>query len=280
MDHNEPILFVHVPKAAGSTLTEILRRKHLKDGGDRSFHVIADSQEIESFKNLPENDRRRIKFLTGHFYYGLHRYLPGKQPKYITMLREPIDRILSLYYYARKTPGHYLHQAIAGEGLTLETIMQSGAYPEFYDLQTIFISGIEDRGLNGHGSDVLEAAKENLRENFAAFGLTERFDESLVLIKRALGWRIRDLVYREKLNVTSSRPLRPKISEETADVIRERNQLDVELYKYAQALFDDAIKQHGIGFGTERLLLKVLCRGQRLRGVLSRVVKGPVRAEA
>ena len=85
MDHNELILFVHVPKAAGSTLTEILRRKHLKDGGDRSFHVIAGSQEIESFKSLPENDRRRIKFLTGHFYYGLHRYLPGKQPKYITM---------------------------------------------------------------------------------------------------------------------------------------------------------------------------------------------------
>ncbi len=262
MEHSEPIIFVHVPKAAGSTLADIMRRKCLSEWGDQSYYVIGDPQGIESFKKLPAKDRKNIRLLTGHFYYGLHRYLPGEQPKYITMLREPIDRILSLYYYASQSPDHYLHRAIATEGLTLETIMRSGAYPEFYDLQTVFISGIRDRG---PGAEFLEAAKASLRNRFAVFGLTERFSESLVLLKRTLGWRIRDIVYHEKLNVTSSRPRKSQISQETLDVIWERNQLDVELYEYAQALFNDAISQHGIGFKRDRLALQVLLRWQRLR---------------
>ena len=42
--------------------------------------------------------------------------------------------------------------------------------------------------------EMLEQAKHNLREELVFFGLTERFDESLVLAKRRLGFR--SILYR------------------------------------------------------------------------------------
>ena len=42
--------------------------------------------------------------------------------------------------------------------------------------------------------EMLEQAKHNLRDDIVYFGLTERFDESLVLAKRRLGFR--SILYR------------------------------------------------------------------------------------
>lgn len=258
--HLEPLLFVHIPKAAGSTLSSILWRKYAGEWGDQSIYVIPDTLDIEKFAELPEKDRQAIKLLMGHYDYGFHRHLPAGQATYITMLREPIDRTLSLYYYAQQTPEHYLYEEISADGLTLETIMESGDYPEFYNLQTIFIAGIHSRSFNLQSDELLEAAKLNLREKFAVFGLTERFDESLILLKRRLGWRISEIFYPDKVNVTPSRPARSKISKNMVEIILGRNQLDVELYRYAQASFDDAIRQQGIGFKIDRLLLYAMLR--------------------
>lgn len=37
--------------------------------------------------------------------------------------------------------------------------------------------------------DALDCAKRNLRINFKCAGVIERFDESLLIMKRKLGWR-------------------------------------------------------------------------------------------
>ena len=46
----------------------------------------------------------------GHFCFGIHSHLPGVS-EYITMLRQPADRLLSLYRYSRDNSEAHYHFA-------------------------------------------------------------------------------------------------------------------------------------------------------------------------
>jgi hypothetical protein len=67
----------------------------------------------------------------------------------------------------------------------------------------------------------------------AVVGLTERFDETMLLLKKVYGWR---MPFYERRNVGRHRLRKQDLS---ADVIRQiaaDNRLDVALYAYAQEL--------------------------------------------
>ena len=90
---------------------------------------------------------------------------------------------------------------------------------------------------------MLEQAKRNLREELVFFGLTERFDESLVLAKRRLGFR--SILYRTSGRV-EHRPRRAATRSPTScsrppgvQPLRHR------ALRYAQELFDDAPERSG-----------------------------------
>jgi hypothetical protein len=99
-----------------------------------------------------------------------------------------------------------------------------------------------------HEAEILALAKKNLQEAFTVVGLTERFDETLLLLKNAFYWRN---VFYVKLNVTRSRPQSDEISPETRCAIHEHNQLDLELYHYAQELFAEQLRRQGAAFAEQ-----------------------------
>ena len=78
----------------------------------------------------------------GHMGFGLHDYLP-QGASYITMLRDPIDRIVSHYYYVLQNQGHYLHKEVAGKGLSLEQFADSALSTELDNGQTRVLAGLE-----------------------------------------------------------------------------------------------------------------------------------------
>ena len=91
-------------------------------------------------------------------------------------------------------------------------------------------------------------AKQNLREHFAVVGLVERFDESLLLLKQAFGWRN---VYYMRHNVTQDRPRQGELPAETLELIRQHNQLAMELHHFARTLFETQLKQSGLDLPAE-----------------------------
>jgi hypothetical protein len=66
---------------------------------------------------------------------------------------------------------------------------------------------------------------------FGIVGLVERFDESLLLMKKRYGWG--DVSYRKR-KVASDRPGREDLSRALLRKIEERNRLDTDLYEYGQ----------------------------------------------
>ena len=260
------IIFLHVPKTAGWTLRGVLRYKYpseilFLDQADDPFGGIA---------AFPLEDRRRARVATGHVFYGVHEHIP--QPTdYITVLREPIARVVSMYNHVLRRREHRLHEEVAGSDMGLEEFARSCADAGIDNQQTRLISGrargeVVPRESGEGGTWVasrlergdLELAKRNL-DDFLLVGLTERFDESFIMLRRALGWRLPMYAARNVGRATNgSAPERP--SELAIELIRERNQFDLELHAHARRLFEDAVARQPPSFKREVVAFKALNR--------------------
>lgn len=88
------LVFLHIPKTAGQSV-----HNYLVDafGKDQVFPFRVNSQ-INDFGLLAEDGYR---VYSGHFDWSVMEQLPGEKI-YFTVLRNPIDRILSFYFYLRK----------------------------------------------------------------------------------------------------------------------------------------------------------------------------------
>jgi len=90
-------------------------------------------------------------------------------------------------------------------------------------------------------SELLEIAKRRLESEFAFFGLTERYQESIFLLSHTFGWRpVRDLTFRNAIPSTQKKDSIPK---DILDDITKINNLDITLYEYSKSLFDQRFNQ-------------------------------------
>jgi hypothetical protein len=178
-----------------------------------------------------------IDVLSGHMAFGAHRHLPGRYT-YVTFLRDPVDRVISDYFYVLRTPSHVLYDPVATERYTLADYVTSGI--------TFFTNNLHARLLSGRGETVpvgactdalVDEAIAHLEAHPSVVGLTERFDESIVLMKHRLGWRLP--LYRVK-NKTQGRPRKSEVSEADRALIRAHNAQDLALYAYARTRFETA----------------------------------------
>lgn len=253
------LIFLHIPKTAGTTLNTLLYKQYpLKYSW--KIHSPYRHDFHNELDKATKAQKEKIFFFTGHMAFGLHEFLP--QPStYITMLRDPIERVISFYYFILRNPEHYLYNIVKERQMSLKELISSRISSELENGQTRLLSGNLELDKNQLGGfepsspELLEAAKNNLKEPLTAFGITERFDESLILFKRKLGWRVPLYV---KQNVTNSRPLKEDISSDVIRLIEKNNVLDIELYNYAKDYFGEIIRKEGSSFERELNVFKSL----------------------
>jgi hypothetical protein len=240
--HNETAIFVHIPKTAGTTINRIIDRQY---PAHARHWIKRHNVGVEEFRALSPTHRAELRLVRGHIPYGLHEYV-HEPVAYFTILRQPIERLISYYYFVQREPEHYLHDYANTQGVTLQRYVESRVSLQTDNFQTRLISGIwTDVGYGECDQATLTLAKHNLAEHFAVVGLTERFDETLLLLQRAFAWR--NVFYR-RLNVTQGRPPRETLSAETLAVLQEHNRLDLELYTYAKELFRRKVREQGASF--------------------------------
>jgi hypothetical protein len=162
-----------------------------------------------------------------------------KRPaRYFTMLRHPVERTISYYDYVRTHPDNPQHAPTQTQGL--EEYVSSGLLLD--NGQTRWLANVGREVPFGHMKPRhLEQAKAHLK-TFAAIGLLERYDESLLLMKHALRWRW--LWYRKR-NVNRFGTSYRQIPAKTRERIAEIHALDDELYRYAESLFERQVQRLG-----------------------------------
>ena len=258
MNHTQErtVIFLHIPKAAGTTLSSIIAKQY----EPQCIFTINGSrvrESIEQFKQLPETQRKAIQVLQGHMYFGLHEFLPGPST-YITLLRHPVDRIISHYYFVLRVPNHYLHDQVVQHRMTLRDYVSSGISAELDNDQTRMLSGVG--GLNGFRKcsvEMLEVAKQNVSKYFTVAGLVEKFDETLMLLKYSLGW---ENVFYVRENRNGKPNVKKYIAKEDLKAIEKHNELDIDLYNYVEGNFKGRFDQRTFSFEKELKTFRAMNR--------------------
>jgi hypothetical protein len=227
MDH-EALIFLHIPKAAGTTLNRIIEWQY----SPLSIFTIDPHRiraTVERLKTLSEQRRRQLRVVRGHMFYGIHEFLP-QGATYITMLRDPVARLLSAYSFILRRPLNPMHRKLKHGRVGVEAFIR--LTPNRQNLQCRMLAGVKDVTCDQW---VLDMAKENIMKSFSVVGLCERFEESLILMANAFGWEI---PYYENRKVSK---IRPVLEPNVVNMIQEYNRFDMELYEFARKHFEDIL---------------------------------------
>jgi hypothetical protein len=240
---NDPtIIFLHIGKTAGSTMRQVLRRQFSPSqvmvvrSPVRNPRRLRREDTLEHFASLPEAERLRPRLILGHTIFGLHELVP-RPSTYITLLRDPVALVQSQYHYVRRTPGHWLYDT--ARSMSLEEYIRSGVSLEMDNSQTRALSGDVSTEYGRCTPEMLATATQHIEERFTLVGMTERFDETLVLLGSAFGWS--RLAY-VRANVAPGRQRRD-LPAETRRLIEVRNELDMNLYALNARRFEQTVDE-------------------------------------
>ncbi len=269
------VIFTHIPKTAGTTMRSVLYRQYQQT----LFSLYGLMNESDVFAKLTEASRTTpdtVRAVSAHIPYGIHNYLTGESYQYFTILREPVKRAMSAYFYMRQLTNHPRN----ADAMQLTIVEYIQRYPFLGTVQTRYLLGMPQQNpeqiLDSTAplpENALDIAKEHLANEYATFGLTERFDESLLLLREAFGWRN---IYYESQNITKSK--RDNLTPETMDALRQACAIDIALYDYAKGLFEQRLQQQ---FGDHLpAMLQTFQRNNRIYNQLRRVKNKTIRVVA
>ena len=220
---NDPLIYLHIPKTGGTTVRSIIERLY---EGSALFTVYDDSPSHNSMSDLDSlssEARKSIQIYCGHVSYGFHQPA-GVKPNYTALLRHPIDRVLSFYHHTMTYDSEWKDKPVS-----LVKFIHS-KNPQMNNHQTRIVSGM-GAPFNQCPEEMLWKAIENIEKEFLFVGVSELFDESLLVLSETVGWS--DPFY-IKENVSKGRPVAEYFSQMEINVIKNHNQLDLLLYAYVK----------------------------------------------
>jgi hypothetical protein len=225
------IVHLHLPKTAGTAL------RHAFQGLTTPKLRICPARFENQFKNVNFDD---FDFFSGHISFMLAEKIGGD---YITVLRDPVDRFLSVYYFWRELHEKGVERSrntFLATNYDLSDFVSFLDEPflieEFYNRMTWQIAFSSVMGMRYllrqekklTDVEVLEMAKENLSK-FRFIGFQERYSSLIDKLNSAYEISIPNA----RINITKKRERPNNLSASLLSQINRWIYLDQELYKYA-----------------------------------------------
>ncbi len=222
------LVFIHMNKTGGTTVTYILRSSFgLRHCQVEPWHARwtgppFSTHDLQRLRRFYPN----LKSIAGHRVTGyVDLQEDGTEFRYFTLMRDPLKLCASRFQYkvnvARK------------KNLVFEEWIQRD-WPRSH--QTKWIAGVDD---------VAEAIRIIQDKNIFV-GLTERFDESMVLLKALMANDL-DISYK-RVNVARDNTIKERLlaTESNRQMLIEAQQADLELYDYVrQELYPTFQREYG-----------------------------------
>lgn len=237
-------LFLHMPKTAGITLASmyfeykadeyyqvedgfLCERIHYYPAGlEKNYYPVVPDKSPDNAVATEVQDalvRTDIRAVVGHFSFDIHKYL-RLLSTYLRLLRNPLERVVSVCHHIRKYSDVELHERIVSEEMSIEDFV--------FKLGCKAADNDHTRRIAGRNPDfgtlttaTLHAAKGNLERHVSVVDTTESFDETLILIRRLLNWTSEPYCLPGLVN--RSRAKATPLSQRTTDAILGRNELDL-----------------------------------------------------
>lgn len=215
------IFHLHIPKTGGTTLNAIL-------SWNIDFDRIFPHKQWFEWYEAGEPPLRGYQYYTGHFDWRF-REIIGGQPDTVTLFRDPVERLLSTYFFWKQGNDVRFKLSLEAQNMTLDKWLASDtAWWEKRNFQCRMLAGIYDDTWPDEA--IFRLARNNLLY-LKAYGFTEDFEVSARRICHALNITMADY---EPLMVTPASEGRDTVSKATRNKIAKMNEYDRMLYDLAR----------------------------------------------
>jgi hypothetical protein len=228
--------FVHIPKTAGTTFVLTLAR-HFKWKKKISFYS---AQGRTRFLELDPRIKDQYELCIGHLPFLAEQKLE-RGIDHFTFLRKPRERFISGYRYLKNDHvQHAIKKLVDIKQVTLKEIIKKGLSKSLDNQMVRFLSGNMNKGFMEINEEDAKLAIHNLDTYFPVFGLTEYFDESLVLLSDHMKW---EPLYYVRENTSGWKMDPSELDEETEALIARCNRYDDMLYDHARKRFESMLEE-------------------------------------
>lgn len=236
-----PLLFLHIRKTAGCSVRNWLRNR---------FHVQECLLECHTVANRAV-DPSPYQFVTGHVGFD-YRERFTRRPICFVVLRDPVERALSAFYFFQRHDARYLRwlqdtlpRQEAEDRVRFTQRANELPLVEFLEREPTvarkLLGDVQTRCLLSRPGpeprpegEMLDEARRNL-ESCEVVGLTERLGATLSRLAGYMGWEDdSDAIPHD--NPTAGRPGVGEIPPRARAILADWNRLDLELYQTAERL--------------------------------------------
>jgi hypothetical protein len=222
----ERVAFLRIGKTASQWLSEELWN-HFGDG-KYCPHIFA-----AQYRSLSKEDRENFSCFSGHFGFRAAQTLNAKL---ITVLRNPIDRIVSIYHYWREVPETDFGPGVAKRLSFAEFLLSDEpvVVSDLHNAQAWQLAWDHEFSERAHlvladDDNLFDIAVKNLK-SFSVVGVTECLTDLALTVEDELGIPIRH--QKRAINATQTRPKLSDIPIRIRGLIARRVEVDMAIYDH------------------------------------------------
>ena len=234
----EKVFFLHLPKCGGSSINNAIKKhyqpseiNHLDNASCVNTAKILD-RDLDDFRRdllLYYLGRQNYRYLGGHFAFSKKAYHEfGKQWHFITILRHPVDRWFSHYFYNRFKTTDELFRISEDLSTFVHSERALILGRQYVENLT---EGPDRPNQHDTASDIPATAAIKALGGFSLIGCLEHLDVMQRDFEKLFGIKLN--VPQSNVNPLSKDQQRDKISDEIRNRVEEICKPDLQVYPYA-----------------------------------------------
>ncbi|XP_022320973.2 heparan sulfate 2-O-sulfotransferase 1-like isoform X1 [Crassostrea virginica] len=198
-DDEMVVIYNRVPKTGSTSFAgiayDLCKVNHfnvIHVNTSKNAHVMSLSDQMKFVRNVTEWIEKKPVIYHGHTaFLDFSRFGVSTVPIYVNLIRDPLERLVSYYYFVRYGDDFRpnLRRRKAGNTETLDECVEKGGSdcdPEHLWLQIPFFCGQDAMCWEPGNKWALEMAKENVLRHYLLVGVTEELGDFVAVLEAVL----------------------------------------------------------------------------------------------
>lgn len=269
-DRDLLILYNRIPKTGSTSFMNVVYNLHAMNRFSAAYVNVSSrshrwlfADQYQFAKNITRWKERKPAIYHGHFPFLNFIKLGIKQPVYINIVRDPLERLASHYYFLRYGDT-YLPNKIRnkqGDETTFDECVQQRkpeCHPNKLWLQIPYFCGSDPFCWKPGNRAALHRAQRNVLNHYFLVGTTNQLGPFIEILERTLPtiFRGASALFGNGVHIRKTKTKKP-LSTETIDYFKSSKvwKLEHDFYEFVEKLFNDI---HGnVKTGTSWSYVKV-----------------------